>query len=191
MVYKKLVISSPTLVMLLLPLTLSSIPYKAIAQPSSTSTTGDMLTYTNTDYGFTIKYPSDWLINDKDIRGIGFLLEPPDTGGKILVSISNLKPNETGLSLDFLARHTLSGRILELNTNTYFLSGHPAARVIEIQNFGTPQTPLADTKLMELFTVVGSRMYTVTYMATPPERFPNHLQTAQTVIDSFQIINKQ
>ena len=191
MIYKKLVISSSILFILLSLLTLSFIPHKATAQPSSTSTTGDLLTYTNTDFGFTIKYPADWGINDKDIRGSGFILESPDTVGNILVSIANLRPNETGLSLDFISRHSLSGRVLELNTNTYFLSGHPAARVIEIQNYGTPQTPLDDTKQMELFTVVGSRMYTVTYMASPPERFPNYLQAAQTVIDSFQIINKQ
>jgi len=31
----------------------------ALAQSSSTFAMGKFLTYTNTDYGFTIKYPSD------------------------------------------------------------------------------------------------------------------------------------
>jgi len=62
MIYKKLVFLPSVLLILLLPLTLSFIPQKTIAQSSSTaSTTGDLLTYTNTDYGFTIKYPSDWI----------------------------------------------------------------------------------------------------------------------------------
>ena len=35
--------------------------------------------------------------------------------------------------------------------------------------------------------ILGGKRYVVAYSAAPPERFPIHLQTAQSMIDSFQI----
>jgi len=47
-----------------------------------------------------------------------------------------------------------------------------------------------DVKSMMLGTIVGGKTYGVDY-GVLPERFPDYLQTAQTMIDSFQIITKQ
>jgi hypothetical protein len=44
--------------------------------------------------------------------------------------------------------------------------------------------------MMSLITVLGGKSYSVGYLA-PIEIFPNNLQTAQTMIDSFEIISKQ
>jgi hypothetical protein len=39
-------------------------------------------------------------------------------------------------------------------------------------------------------TILGGKLYTIGYVVVA-ERFPDYLQIAQTMIDSFQIINKQ
>jgi hypothetical protein len=38
--------------------------------------------------------------------------------------------------------------------------------------------------------ILGGKFYKVGYMVTAPERFSNYLRTAQSMIDSFQIMNK-
>ena len=86
----------------------------------------NFLTYTNTDLGFTIKYPSDWLVNESN-TALG--LKSPDGAGFVLVSTSNL-PNGTSMSGEELAKTFISHqpfgfRPIEVNTNNYFLSGHP------------------------------------------------------------------
>jgi hypothetical protein len=50
--------------------------------------------------------------------------------------------------------------------------------------------PMQNFKNMELLTVVDNKLYMMGYSA-PSEKFPNYIQTAQTIIDSFQIISRQ
>jgi hypothetical protein len=38
--------------------------------------------------------------------------------------------------------------------------------------------------------ILNGKWYKVVYVVTPPEDFSKYLQTAQSMIDSFQIINK-
>jgi hypothetical protein len=39
--------------------------------------------------------------------------------------------------------------------------------------------------------VINGKWYKVIYFVWPPEDFPRYMQTAQSMIDSFQIISKQ
>jgi hypothetical protein len=52
------------------------------------------------------------------------------------------------------------------------------------------ETPPPQIKMMGFVTFLGQNEYSVIYGSTP-EKFPDYLQTAQTMIDSFQIISKQ
>ena len=58
--------------------------------------------------------------------------------------------------------------LLELDVSRYFLSGHPAIRLVEMVN--VKSSPPLDEM---------------------PEDFPKYLPTAQSMIDSFQIISRQ
>lgn len=71
--------------------------------------------------------------------------------------------------------------ILELDVSRYFLSGHPAIRIIE-----TSSEP--GLKAMTYNVLLNGK---VTYLVSQPEDFPIYLQTAQSMIDSFQIISRQ
>ena len=174
------------------------IPYNALAQ----KTTENFLAYTNTDYGFTIKYPSDWIVDDKNITTLGVKFMSPDSLANVLVSITNLQPNETGMSLENMSKklvmHPPAGfKPLEINTDSYFLSGHPAVRMMAIGSFGGPGEPGAsqgivshDVKMMFLVTKIGDKTYGVGYLS-PPETYSNYLSVAQEMIDSFQAISRQ
>jgi hypothetical protein len=88
-------------------------------------------------------------------------------------------------------------KLLELDLTRYFLSGHPAIRLIEIRSYGRPGEPGAsqgiephDAEMMMLFATSGGKGYSVGYLSVP-ERFNDYLQIEQEMINSFQIISKQ
>jgi hypothetical protein len=87
-----------------------------------------------------------------------------------------------------------NAKILELDVSRYYLSGHPAIRFIEIRSFGGAEQSMSsksyDEKNMIYGLVIGGKLYKVGY-TTLPQDFVTYLQTAQSMIDSFQIISKQ
>jgi len=110
----------------------------------------------------------------------------PDRSGAVQVAVTN----GTGMSFEnmsmYFSHHPIGGgRLLEFDSNNYFLSGHPAFRSIELRAI-VPH----NVKTMTFATALGGKMYFVIYIVLQ-ERFADYLQTAQTMIDSFQIINKQ
>lgn len=151
------------------------------------STTQNFLTYTNSDYGFTIKYPSNWVVDETNITGMTRVkFHSPDHLAGILVDVRNLRPNETGMSLDnisqiLVAKHQYV-RLLEINRENYFLSGYPAIWSVGI----TPH----DIKTMMLFTIIGGKFYGIAYLS-PSETYTNYLPLAQEMIDSFQVISRK
>ena len=157
----------------------------------------NFLLYTNPDDDFKIWYPSKWSINEGNIIHSGVVIASPDGAGKILVSVINISPLESRMTPSELAKSVLSSqndnrsRLIELDANNYFLSGHPAVKIVQIKNNDTGLDGSDDIqyKSMSLVTLVEGKAYFVSYIAQP-EKFPNYLQTAQTIIDSFEIVNK-
>src|SRR5919206_2172614 len=154
--------------------------------------------YTNPDKDFKIWYPSDWSINEGNITHSGAIIASPDKTGRIVVSARNASPIESSMTPPELAKSVLSSsqndsrsRLIELDANNFFLSGHPAVKIVQIRNNATGLEDSADIqyKSMSLVTIVEGKAYFVSYIAQP-EKYPNYLQTAQTIIDSFEITNK-
>jgi hypothetical protein len=93
-----------------------------------------------------------------------------------MISVSDLRPNQTGLSGQDLAKGFISHqpfgfRPIEVNTNNYFLSGHPAGTIIGIQGYGRPGEPGAsqgiephDVQMMMLLATSGGKGYNVGYL---------------------------
>ena len=155
------------------------------------------LLYSNPDDDFKVWYPSDWSINEGNITHSGVVIQSPDRAGKVLVSAINISPAESKMTPAELATSILSSqndrksRFIELDASNYFLSGHPAVKIVQIRNNNTGLDDSADTqyKSMSLVTLVEGKAYFVSYIAQP-ELFPKYLQTAQTIIDSFEITNR-
>jgi PsbP-like protein len=167
----------------------------------------NFITYINTNLGFTIKHPSDWTVNDRNDNAVNghkvISFTSQDRVGIIFVQIQNATQYEIAVynmnnsaKTNTIRTHLTPGEeIIELDVSHYVLSGHPAIRIIETQSFGESGEPISskpyDAKGVIYSIVLGEKFYKVAYMITPPERFPNYLQTAQSMINSFRIISKQ
>lgn len=88
--------------------------------------------------------------------------------------------------------------IYQLLQYSQTLSGYHAIRLMQIQRYEGPGQPYSpqypephDAKIMTYGLLLGTKSYSVMYGILPPEDFPKYLQTAQLMIDSFQIISKQ
>jgi len=195
---KYLILSVLTLVVLSSVL-LPNLSTQALAQVNPS-----FLTYTNTDLGFTMKYPSDWTLDAKNVSSSTIRFIPPDGIG--FVAVDTFETAERGKTTESIANEFSNEslneahgvKLIEVDKNGYFLSGHPALRIIYSQNFAkVPGGPRViqvmgpfDFKFMDFVVVLAGKEYIIMY-ATLPELFPNQLQTVQMMIDSFQIISKQ
>ena len=146
----------------------------------------EFLTYTNVNYGFTIKYPSDWNVDDSNITGMGVLFGKKPQG-EVQVWRSTdpnlMVPLEHEIKNILVYQQAHGFRLIELNTNTYFLSGHPAIRVIGLQHY-----PQHDIEIMYTTIRSGGYVYTVKYLSHP-DTHATYLPIAQQMIDSFQVMN--
>jgi hypothetical protein len=130
---------------LFLTIGLSLMPLKLVT--AQTSARVSFLTYTNIDYGFTIKYPSNWSVDDKNISSLGVRFKSPDNSGTVLIAIRNATGTETKMSLGNLSKEIMmhpptSGfKFIELNTDSYFLSGHLGIKTVGIGSVGGPGEP--------------------------------------------------
>jgi len=151
-----------------------SIPL-ANAQQDNTN----FLTYTNTNLGFTIKYPPDWTVDESNIAIRNeVIFEPPEKGAIVGVMINNLTPEEAALinasssavtnasANQIPSNLSSSAKLLEINANGYFLSGHRAIRLIQIQSYGGPWQPYSpqypephDAKIMTYGLLLGTKSY--------------------------------
>jgi hypothetical protein len=194
----------------ILPLLLSHVILSSIAcnMPLATAKqdTTNFLTYVNKGLGFTIKYPSNWTVKKSGAEDYTIQFISSDRAASVGVSIykiKNVTPEQVAAFMNASSNQFVSSllptqRLVEMDPNGHFLSGHPAIRVMLMQSYGVPGQPKTpqyseqhDIKTMGYITFVGKTMYNVGYSITPPEDFPKYLQTAQSIIDSFQIISKQ
>jgi hypothetical protein len=72
-------------------------------------------------------------------------------------------------------------RITEMNTNNYFLGGHPAVRVVTV---GT--VDMNEVKAVGLESIVNGKIYGLFYIASS-EVYSSYLPIFQRISDSFQI----
>jgi hypothetical protein len=82
------------------------------------------LIYTNTNLGFTIKYPSDWATDEGGIvSGQTVRFTSADGVGNVVVGIENASPELRGISnmndlANFITSHLSTGpKLLEIDSN--------------------------------------------------------------------------
>jgi hypothetical protein len=190
---------------LLLPISFSILSVIVYYTPiAAAQNNTNLLTYTNPDLGFTIKYPPYWAVNNSNVaNGHKVIFTSADRVGIVFVQIHNATQHEIAIynmndssKTNTITTHLTPGEsLVELDVTHYLLSGHRAIRIVETQSFGGPGQPTSsksyDAKGMIYSVILNGKFYKVAYMVTSPERFPKYLQTAKSMIDSFQIISKQ
>ena len=172
----------------------SSASHEAYAQTEGNNTGG--LSYTDPSSGITVQYPSSWEIRDVDPS-----LRPPDTISatrllppgqndtgfidNVIISVNNVSNTTLGqYTEEALAQYNnLSGVITITKSEPYYSCRQPCTLIEFLENH--PDQPL---KKMQVWSVVGDRVYVVTYAADESE-FPQYLADVQAIIESLQISN--
>lgn len=92
-------------------------------------------TYSNSTYGYTVKYPADWSVDESDPAVVG--IEPPEGVAHMDVSIEEEMPQ--GMSLDALIE-TINGNLSEaldsytvLSQQEVTLPSGQAAKIVDAQ----------------------------------------------------------
>lgn len=178
----------------------SSPPVSSNGTILGSSRTPGFIKYNDTNNGYSIQYPSDW--SASSVQTSRLLLGSPDHVAQVDILILDSVPN--GTSLEDAAKTVVradSAYPLEINTNTYFLSRHPAARIIELATLpldtlsSHPEARIIEPgkpyKGMTWLTIIDNKAYIIAYAASPPERFTDYLHAAQMITNSFQITNKR
>src|SRR5919202_2254925 len=152
----------------------------------------NFVTYTSTKLGLTMKYPHDWKVNENDILNrYKVIFIPPSRGAYVAVGImNNITPKVLARIRAYGNKTASNIRLLEGDYKHYSLSGYRAVRLVQIQSYDGPRQPY-EVKSVVYGILVGTNYYTIGYVVTPLEIFPRYLDTAQSIIDSFQIINKK
>jgi eukaryotic-like serine/threonine-protein kinase len=172
----------------------SSASHEAYAQTDGNNT--GTLSYTDPSSGITVQYPSSWEIRDVDPS-----LRPPDTISStrllppgqndtgfidnVIISVNNVSNTTMGQYTEgVLAQYNnFSGVITITQSAPFTLAGNPAHGIEYLENH--PNQPL---KKMQIWSIVGDRVYAITYAADESE-FPQYLADVQGIIQSLQISN--
>jgi eukaryotic-like serine/threonine-protein kinase len=160
-------------------------------------------TYENPAYGIQIQYPSTWIIyagdmfSDDDAIDIVSFLGPVKSDTKahapsLYISIVNPPPSpDLNLNLnEYLTRITndykaklKEFKVIESNTNS-ILAGKPAYKLVF-----TDEEDEIYYKTMDIGTIIGDKVYLLSYEAEDEKQYSEYLPIIQKMIDSFKIIS--
>jgi eukaryotic-like serine/threonine-protein kinase len=172
----------------------SSAAQEAYAQTGGNNTSG--ISYTDPSSGITFQYPSSWEIRDVDPS-----LRPPDTISStrvlppgqndtgfidnVVISVNSVSNTTLGqYTEDVLEQYNnLSDIITITRSEPSTLAGNPAHGIEYLDN--SQDQPI---KKIQTWTVVGDKVYVVTYAADESE-FPQYVADVQAIVQSLQISN--
>src|SRR5918999_2328342 len=154
--------------------------------------------YENPTYGINIQYPSNWRIDEGDVYADDYVTDivsfiapmRSDTESyapSLSVSIDNPPPNLNENLNEYLNRITndyddilKEFELIESDTNS-ILAGKPAYKLVSIY-----EEDGIDYKSMEIGTIIGDKVYFITYYAEE-EQYSNYLPTIQKMVSSLEM----
>lgn len=171
--------------------TFYDIPQLTNAQSSPSS----LLSYENPTYGIKIQYPSNWMASTNQLPTynsiIGFYSP--------LESLSDVLPVEFALSITTytnnisldeytkITRTALEQQGMEITeSESTTLAGNPAHKITFSPGDQIAQNSPVEFKFMQIFTTIGSKVYSLSYNAEA-SKFSTHLDTIQQMLNSLKI----
>ena len=128
----------------------------AIAQPNISFST-----YSNTDLGFIVEYPTDWIVNEDVSSGTVYMTARDIAAGLIVAFTPAENPNaslqELGdkiIETNRNSEYATGFRLIEMNTDNYFLGGQPAVRIVFVSTMEG-----SEKKSMALGTIIDGKEY--------------------------------
>jgi eukaryotic-like serine/threonine-protein kinase len=155
--------------------------------------------YENITYGIKIEYPSNWTIeeegdedSDNVIDVVSFFAPVRNNSETVTpslyITIDN-PPLNLIENLNEYLRTTINDyndsqdfQVIESNTNSSTLGGYPAYKLV----YTDVDEDNINYKDMEIGTIIGDKVYLVTYDAAE-EEYSVYLPTVQKMIDSLKI----
>jgi serine/threonine-protein kinase len=148
----------------------------------------ELLVFDNSNLGFTLEYPSDW-IKEESLSFISPRLSISDEAPESIAvttepNISNLTLQEySDSSLSILESQFPNFTLIESSNST--LSGYPAYQILYTYTFED-----VDLKNLQIWTIADDMVYVLTYGGTTKE-FDNSFPVIQNMVDSFEITEIQ
>ena len=164
-----------------------------IAFAQSTNTNSTYLTYENSTYGITIKYPHNWSIigsagiEDNDVNIVAFL--SPNQTDNALVEVHQDKLGNGNTDIAAYLSSVISSyknalhdfKVIESNTNS-LIAGNKAYKLTFAYTTGDG----FKMKDMESGTIIGDRVYYINYDGKESV-FDNYMPILKSMIDSFKV----
>jgi hypothetical protein len=140
--------------------------------------TGNMATYESGN--FTIQYPSDW--KKATLGSTSYDTFSVSSGGTSVTAMSmNMSVGSFSSYTNSRIETLKSTNFTLIESGNTTLAGNPAYKAVYTFNSGS-----LSTKTMEIWTIKEGILYSITYVTTPGN-YDANVQTAQKMIDSFQI----
>ncbi len=149
--------------------------------PSPSAST--MNTYTSAK-GFTIKYPSDWSLDETNAAvAVLFLLPTHNATENLNVEVDNLTARDSvaTVSEQLMTQAEDYDNFTAVAENNTTLSGNQAYKIVY-----TATVNGDFVKVQQVWTVTAGKAYIITYKAAP-NNYDTYASTAQQMIDSFTI----
>jgi len=147
--------------------------------------TAEFETYTNSDYGFSIEYPSNWDAKESGLleyEVVHFVSNDEPAVMKVVIGDKSQFGNMSIYEFMDRAIETSEGRLIS-KTNTT-LMGLPAVEKISYKY------PFGNTaKDIEVATFSGNDMISLSYI-TQPGTFDEYLPQFRHMVDSFKLGNE-
>ena len=170
---------------------------KGTAAAAAANTTDDWLTFSNNK--FELKYPPhDWMAEKKlsKFHVLDFKLIKNNPFSFIGISFSSLADSDKLTNEIILDEAENFGRsasssgyeiyeVLQKNLNKYNIDTNPSSSHIIKYKY---QDKELEGKLLEIFSIIDKRLFTLTYQSTI-ENFDQDLLLVEKIIDSIKIMN--
>jgi PsbP-like protein len=177
-------------------------PQEALAQTNHNNKNNNnaFKLYENATYGINIQYPSNWTIeeggdedSDDDVTDVVSFFAPVENDSEtvapsLYISIDSVSSNRNENLNEYLTttindyNDSQDFKVIESSTNSSSLGGYPAYKLV----YTDVDENNINYKDMEIGTIIGDKVYFVTYDAAE-EEYSVYLPTIQKMIDSLKI----
>jgi hypothetical protein len=155
-------------------------------------------TYTNYDYGFTLRYPSNWSFNeinrftsDHDFLVVKFFPNNNNSASRNLVNVSILvdesviNQNLNGYVNERIDKYKKSSAFDSINrsTESSYLSSHPAYK-LSLSESASDNRRLNS---VEIGTVIGGKGFIIRSIAND-DQYSLHEKDIQLIMNSFKLL---
>jgi hypothetical protein len=143
-----------------------------------------LLSHQDITNGFSVNYPAGWNKQDNVYGTHGVQFSPnPTTRDNVLIDVVQQPYSNLDLwtqdKIDSISSRP-GASILLLNPTT--LGDNPAYKV---------EYMWEGDKILEMWSLIGDKLYTISYIGEGEERYQQNLPAVQSIINSFQLIDRE